>query len=308
MDRFEAMTAFVAVIDEHGLAAAARKLGRSPAAITRAVAFLEKHTGARLLHRTTRSLRLTEAGERFAASCRRILAEMDSAELLAAGERSVPRGVLMVTAPVVFGRLKVRRYVDALLDEFPDLQARLQLVDQVVNLIDEGVDVAIRLGDLADSNLVAVQVGAVRKVVCASPDYLAKAGTPEAPTDLPDHRCISFSGVSPNETWTFSGGKRGHTQTSVRVRPRLTVNTADAAIASAVEGRGIARVLSYQIEEDLKAGRLVLLLEAHEPAPLPVHVVYPEARLAAAKTRALIDRLVPGLRAELGSPLHRSAA
>jgi len=304
MDRFDAMTAFVAVIDEHGLAAAARKLGRSPAAITRAVAFLEQHTGARLLHRTTRSLHLTEAGERFAASCRRILAEMDSAELLAAGERAQPRGLLTVTAPVMFGRIRVRPYVDRLLDQYPDLQARLQLVDRVVNLINEGIDVAVRLGELADSNLIAVQVGAVRKVLCASPAYLEHAPPLEVPSDLTAHRCISFSGVGPSETWTFASGRKGQPLVPVRLRPRLIVNTADASISSAIEGHGIARVLSYQIEDDLKSGRLVLVLENFEPAVLPVHIVYPEARLAAAKTRAFIDMIVPGLREELRQPLH----
>lgn len=293
MDRLDAMAAFVAAVDEGSLAAASRRLGRSPAAVTRAVALLERRTGTRLLHRTTRIVRLTEAGERYATTCRRILAELAEAELQAAGERQAPRGLLTVTAPALFGFLHVRPLVDALLQAYPEIQVRLLLLDRVVNLIEEGMDLAVRIGKLPDSSLVAVTVGALRRVVCASPAYLARKGTPHAPADLASHDCIGFTQESPGETaWRFTTG-------SVRVRPRLVTNSAEAAVASAGEGNGITRVLTYQIERELAAGRLVLLLQGFEPPPSPVHLVYPEARLSVAKARAFVDLVVPRLRAEL---------
>jgi DNA-binding transcriptional LysR family regulator len=293
MDRLDAMAAFVAAVDEGSLAAAARRLGRSPAAVTRAVALLERRTGTRLLHRTTRVMRLTEAGERYVATCRRILADLAEAELLAAGERQAPRGLLTVTAPALFGFLHVRPLVDAFLEAYPEVQVRLLLLDRIVNLIEEGMDLAVRIGPLPDSSLIAVTVGALRRVVCASPDYLARKGTPRAPADLAAHDCIAFTQESPGETaWRFTTG-------SVRVRPRLVTNSAEAAVASASEGHGITRVLSYQVERELAAGRLVLLLPEFEPPPPPVHLVYPEARLSVAKARAFVDLVVPRLRAQL---------
>ena len=299
MDRIEAMETFIAVVDEGGFAAAARRLGHSPAAVTRAIAFLEAHLNARLLHRTTRSVGLTEAGQRFVEACRRVLADMKEAELMMSGERAAPRGVLVVTAPVSFGQLRVRPHVDKYLESYPTMQVRLLLLDRVVNLIDEGVDVAVRLGHLPESNLIAYSVGEVRRVICASPKYLAGKSPLRKPSDLQAHACIFFSQVTPNESWTFSGGPRGKGAQSVRLKPRLTVNTALAAIESCVEGHGVACVLSYQVEFHVAAGRLRILLEGFEPAPLPVHVVFQEARLAAAKTRAFVDMLVPALRREL---------
>jgi DNA-binding transcriptional LysR family regulator len=299
VDRLDAMAAFAAAVDEGGLAAAARRLGRSPAAVTRAVALLEQRTGARLLHRTTRVVRLTEAGERYLATCRNVLAELAEAETLAAGERATPQGMLTVTAPAVFGRLHIRPLVDLFLDTYPAVQVRLLLLDRVVNLIEEGVDVALRIGQLPDSGLTAVKLGEVRRVICASPAYLTERPPIVVPADLARHTCISFAEITANDIWTFAAGPNGGVSKHVRVRPRLTVNGADAAIASAIEGRGITCVLSYQIGQELSAGRLVLLLEAYEPTALPVHLVYAETRVSSGKTRSFIDLVVPRLRAML---------
>jgi DNA-binding transcriptional LysR family regulator len=299
MDRIDAMTAFVATVDEGSLAGAARRLGRSPAAITRAIASLEHRTGAKLLYRTTRVVRLTEAGDRYIATCRRLLADLEEAELLASGERTAPRGVLTVTAPLSFGRLHVRPIVDAFLEAYPSVQVRLLLLDRVTNLIDEGMDIAVRIGHLPDSVLIAVKAGEVRRVVCASPRYLARRTPPREPSDLTAHDCISCSGITPTDVWTFASASKPDSLKQVRVRPRLTVTQAEAAIASAIEGRGVTCVLSYQVERELQTRRLKLLLERFEPAPQPVHIIYPEVRLAAAKVRSFVDIAVPKLKAEL---------
>ncbi len=308
MDRIDAMTAFVAALDEGSLAGAARRLGRSPAAITRAVALLEERLGTRLLHRTTRALHLTKAGERYLAACRAILAELAEADQLAAGERTDPRGLLSLTAPVTFGRLHVAPLVEELLEANPKLEARLLLVDRVVSLIDEGHDAAVRIGQLPDSSLVATRVGEVRRVVCASPDYLAAHGAPLLPADLAGHRIVSFSQITDNAIWSFAPGPGGGSRKQVTVRPHYVVNGAEAAIDAAVRGRGITRVLSYQVEEAVAAGRLMLLLEDYEGPPLPVAIVYPEARLPAAKLRAFVAFAVPRLRSRLAALPVSSAA
>ena len=298
MDRLDAMAALVTAVDEGSLSAAARRLNRSPAAVTRAIAYLEGRVGTRLLDRTTRLLRLTAAGERFVATCRRVLGELEQAELVVASEQAAaPRGLLHVTAPLLFGRLKVRPLVDAFLDRHPAVQVRLFLTDRVVNLAEEGIDVAVRLGHLPDSSLVAVRVGQVRRVVCASPGYLAGRAPIRTPADLAGHACIGFSQAAGSEVWSFAPGPGGRGPKHVRMHPRLAVNGAEAAVASAVEGRGVTRVLSYQVADEIAASRLVLLLEEFEPPPLPVHVVCPQGRLAIAKVRAFVDLIVPKLRA-----------
>jgi len=308
------MTAFVAAVDEGSLAAAARRLNRSPAMLTRAVVSLEQRIGARILHRTTRTIRLTEVGERYIATCRRVLAELEEAELFAAGERTAPRGVLTVTAPALFGRLHVRPIVDEFLNIHSAVQVRLLLLDRVVNLIDEGVDVAVRLGQLPDSSLVAVKVGEVRRLTCASPDYIKRCPPVHEPRDLAAHDCIAFSQIMPGDLWSFAPGPGGGRPRHVRVHPRLTVNSAEAAIASAIEGLGVTCVLSYQIEHELQDGKLALILRDFEPRPLPVHVVYPEARLSAAKASAFVGFIVPRLKGTLShigtlsTPAVRSAA
>jgi DNA-binding transcriptional LysR family regulator len=298
VDRFEAMVAFVATVDRGGFAAAARHLGRSAASITRAIAFLELRTGSQLLRRTTRAMKLTEAGHRYLAACRRIVADLAAAEQMA-GEELAPRGVLTVTAPSMFGRLHVRPLVDAFLDAHRDVQVRLLLLDRIVNLVDEGVDVAIRLAHLPDSSLVAVKTGQVERIACASPSYLARRRAPRVPSDLAAHDCIAFSQVIATDTWTFGAGAGKGRARQVKVRPRLVVTSSEAAIASALEGHGVTRVLSYQIERELRDGRLVRLLAAYEPDPIPVHVVHPAADVPAAKVRAFVDIAVPKLRAVL---------
>jgi DNA-binding transcriptional LysR family regulator len=301
MDRLEAMTAFALTVDAGGLSAAARKLGRSPAAVTRAVASLEEHLGVTLLRRTTRHVRLTEAGERYLGVCRRVLAELADAEQVARGEVSAPRGTLTVTAPATFGARHVRPAVDAYLEAYPEVRARLWLLDRVVNLVDEGIDVALRIAFMPDSSLLAVKLGEVHRVVVASPTYCARRGRPGDPRDLADHACIAFAGVTPSDTWAFAGeGRRDRASRHVKVRAGLTVNSADAAIASALEGRGVTCVLSYQVASELAEGRLLRLLQAHEPAPVPVHLVHPTGSAATAKVRAFVDLAVPRLRAALG--------
>lgn len=301
MDRFEEMRVFAAVVEAGSLAAGGRRLGRSPAAITRALALLEERLGARLLQRTTRSLRLTEAGERYLASCRRILAEVEDAERLAAGEREQPRGTLTLTAPVSFGRLHIRPVVDDFLDRHPSVRVRLWLIDRVVNLMEEGMDAALRIGPLPDSSLIAAPVGSVRRILCASPAYLAGLPPLRAPADLADARCIGFSPMTGQRGWRFPPGPAGGPAQTVAVHPPLEVNDAMAAVASAAEGRGIACVLSYQAADEIRAGRLVRVLPDFEPPPLPVHIVYPESRLIAAKLRAFVDFALPRLRGRLAS-------
>lgn len=296
MDRFEAMRIFVGVLDEGSLAAAGRRLGRSPAAVTRAVAALEAHVGARLLDRTTRTMRLTEAGEHYALACRRVLTDLEEADLQAAGARTAPRGLLTITAPVVAGARILRPIVDEFLAGQPAVQVRLVLVDRVVNLIDEGVDLALRIAHLPDSRLVALRVGAVRRVVCAAPSYLARRGAPCEPADLAAHDCIALTEAMSGEVWSFPPAGEGGRPRSVRIGTRLSVNTIEAAIGSALEGHAIVRVLSYQIEQEIRDGRLVLLLEDSAPAPLPVHLVAPEGRLSVAKVRAFADFALPRLK------------
>jgi DNA-binding transcriptional LysR family regulator len=291
VDRLDAMTVFVAAVEHGSLAAAARKLRRSPAAITRQLAALEAHLGVELLRRTTRALKLTEAGEQYLGACRRILAQLADAERVAGGERVVPRGVLAITAPIALGHLHVQPIVDAFLAAHAEVRARVVLVDHVVHLVDADIDVAVRIGALPDSELLASRVGEVRRIACASPAYLALRRAPRQPAELDRPACIAFTQLV-GDTWTFARER-------VAIAPRLTVNTADAAIASARAGHGITCVLSYQVAADLRAGTLVRVLEAHEPPAMPVHLVYSSASALAAKVRAFVDFAAPRLRAAL---------
>jgi DNA-binding transcriptional LysR family regulator len=304
MDQLDAMTAFTLTVDAGSLSAAARKLGRSPASITRAVAALEQHLGVALLRRTTRSVKLTDAGERYLGTCRRVLADLAEAEQVARGGLTAPQGTLTVTAPATFGTRHVRPLVDAYLEAYPDVRARLLLLDRVVNLVDEGIDAAVRIAFLPDSALVAVTVGEVHRVVCASPAYCQRRGKPAEPRDLADHACIACTGVTPGDTWTFGAGPEGRQARHAKVWPTLTVNGVEAAIGSAVDGHGITCVLSYQVADELEKGTLVRLLTAYEPAPLPVHLVYPAGSIAAARVRAFVDLAVPRLR-EVLAPAPR---
>ena len=295
MDRLQTMSVFVAVSEEAGFASAARRLKMSPPAVTRAVSELEARLGARLLHRTTRAVQVTEAGRRYLADCRRILAEVEEADRHAVGIHAAPRGTVAVTASVLFGRLVLMPIVLELLDRYPELSVSGLFVDRVTHLLEEGIDVAVRIAELPDSSLSAVRVGSVRRVLCASPDYLASRGRPATPADLSDHEIVDFINMTPNGEWAFHN--TGKTR-SFRPRARLLLNTADAAINAALEGRGITRVLSYMVASHLEQGRLEILLQDHEPPAVPVHIVHKEAGQTSARVRAVVDHFVERLRAD----------
>ena len=297
MDRLEAMTVFVAVAEEEGFAAGARRLKMSPPAVTRAVAGLEAHLGVKLLDRTTRIVRATEAGQRYLEDARRILAELRAADESAAGTNAEPRGPLAVTAPVMFGRMYVVPVVAEYLERYPHSEVSLLLVDRVVNLLDEGVDVAVRVGELPDSSMRAHRVGSLRLITCASPAYLRRHGLPKAPQDLAGHSIIATAaggvGDAGSLQWRFDGPKHAR---SLRLKPRLTVTTNDAAIEAALLGHGLARVLSYQVASHLAEGRLKVVLAKFEMPPWPIHIVHHHPRQASAKVRAFVDLMLARLR------------
>lgn len=284
MDRLDAMRAFVSVADLAGFAPAARKLGLSASAVTRLVAGLEEHLGARLLQRTTRSVALTDVGARFLERARRILADMEEAEASAQTERTQPSGKLVVSAPLMFGRLYVGPIMSAYLKTYPSVNAELRLSDRMINLVDEGVDIAVRIGHLADSSVMARVVGDMRRVVVASPRYLKARGTPLKPSDLAGHEVIQFIGG--NSEWRFTENGR---DLRVPVTSRFSTNSTDAAILHAEQGGGLVNVLAYQAVEAIKAKRLQIVLAEYEPPPLPIHLVYPTSRLLSAKVRAFVD-------------------
>ena len=286
MDRLDAMTAFVAVADLQGFAPAARKLRLSPSAVTRLVAALEDRVGARLLQRTTRSVTLTDVGARYLERARRILADVEEAEHSAQAERAQPAGKLVVSAPVGFGRLHVTPLISAWLQRYPEVAGELRLTDRVVNLVEDGVDCAIRIGHLPDSSLVARAVGDMRRIVVASPAYLAARGTPKTPQALVSHDTIQFGALSAAPEWRFVEAGR---EIRVALAPRFTTNVADAAIWHAEQDGGLTRVLAYQAADALAAGRLKVVLKKFEPPPLPIHIVYPTSRLLSAKVRSFID-------------------
>jgi DNA-binding transcriptional LysR family regulator len=297
MDRIDAMKVFVAALDEGSLAGAGRKLGRSPAAVSRAVAFLEGQVGVQLLHRTTRLIKLSEAGERYAAACRRMLTDLEEADILAASERSAPRGTLSLTAPVPSGEDLLRPILDDFLDAYPKVSARLHLLDRIVNLIDEGIDAALRIAHLPDSSMVAMRVGEVRRVVAAAPSYLAQHPRIDEPGDLAKHQIVAMNhfGV---DSWSFPPAHGSTIPRTVQFKPRFVVNSVRAAVASAVEGRGVTRLFSYQVAEHVREGRLQILLKSDEHAPLPAQIVTPQGRLSVPKVRAFVDFAVPRLRAQ----------
>lgn len=300
MDKLEGMRIFVAVADAKGFAPAARQLGLSAPAVTRAVAALEARIGTQLLRRSTRQVALTEAGARFHADCRRILAEVDEAESSASGAHSVPQGLLSITAPVIFGRLHVAPVLQDFLGLHPGVNARSVYTDQIVHLLDEGLDVALRIAHLPDSGLVAVRVGEVRRVVVASPQYLAEHGVPRTPQDVSQHRGIGFSQHgSVAAPWVFHppGRSRGEGEVA-HPQLRHVTNAGDASIGGALASQGLARALSYQVAEHVLAGRLHIVMADHEPPPIPVQLVYVEGRRAAAKVRAFVDYAAERLRAE----------
>jgi DNA-binding transcriptional LysR family regulator len=297
------MKVFVAALDEGSLAGAARRLRRSPAAVSRAIAFLEAHVGTELLHRTTRTIRLSEAGERYAPACRRVLADLEEAELQAAGEGGAPHGTLTLSGPPIAGEEILRPMVDAFLRAYPAVSVRMMLVDRHVNLLDEGVDVALRVAHLPDSALVAVKVGDdVRRVVAAAPRYLAANPRIETPADLARHQIVAMANFG-LDSWTFPPAPGSAVSRTVHFTPRVLVNTVRAAIASSVDGLGVTRLYSYHLADKVRDGALEIVLQGDEPEPQPVHLVAQPSRLAVPKVRAFIDFAVPRLRTEF----HRLA-
>ena len=294
MDRLDAMSILLAAVEAGSLSGAARHLGTPLATVSRKVSELETHLGTRLFVRSNRRMTLTDSGRSYVTACKRILADLEEAERAAAGEYSAAKGELAITAPVVFGRLHVLPVVVAFLRAYPDIHIRLLLADRIVHFLDDDVDLALRIGDLPDSSLIAIRVGAIRRVVCASPDYLERCGSPKNPDALREHQCITFEGLMAPDRWLFN---KGSTAQSVTIRSRLTVNTAEAAIDAAIAGLGITRVLSYQIEQAQRAGRLVTLLEDFEAAPMPIGLVYTGQGLLPLKLRAFLDFAVPRLKA-----------
>ncbi|WP_342109319.1 LysR substrate-binding domain-containing protein [Methylobacterium sp. SI9] len=288
MDRLDELTLFVAIIDAGSLAAAARRQRRSAAAATRALASLEARAGTRLVERTTRRLAPTAAGLELAERARAVLAGYAAA--VSGAGRDAVRGLLRITAPVLFGRKHVAPVVSGFLDAYQETQVELLLADRNLDLVEEGIDVALRIGRLAESRLIARPVGRVRQIVVASPDYLAARGTPHRPADLAEHDTIQGFVRAGLREWRFGANR-------VRLTPRLIVNEVEAALIAARAGRGIARVLSYQAAEDIAAGRLVRLLADHEPPPVPVQLVTPSADFRPARVNAFLDFTTEALRA-----------
>jgi DNA-binding transcriptional LysR family regulator len=292
MDRYTELQVFVGVAECEGFAAGARKLGVSPPVATRAVADLEARLGVKLLTRSTRHVRLTDAGRRYMDDAKRILADIAEADEAATGINGEPSGHLAVTAPVLFGKLFVLPGVIEFLNRYPKMEVNALFLDRVVNLLEEGLDVGIRIGELADSSMRAIRVGSVKRVVCASPDYLLRAGTPKHPDELSQHTIITANGLNAGTDWKFADG------INARVKPRLSFATNDAAIEAAITGFGITRLLSYQIAPHLTDGRLETLLNDYEQPTIPIHVIHREGRYASAKIRSFVDLMVERLRAE----------
>lgn len=293
MARLHAMRVFVKVAEANGFAEAARQLNMSPPAVTRAVASLEDQIGARLFTRTTRSLKLTEAGARYFEDCRRILSDIVEAEAAAGGSYSTPTGILTVTASALFGQYFVTPILTEYLDQNPEVSIRGLFVDRITNMVDEGIDVGIRIGDLPDSSFTAIRVGAVRRVVCGAPAYFEHHGIPKTPSELETHQIIVSTASWASLDWRFGGA----TKAAVRINPRLSLNTYASVIKATTQGWGLSRPLSYQIGQSLIDGELQTVLSEFEEDPLPVHLVHPEGRRASAKVRAFVDLAVERLRA-----------
>jgi len=300
MDRIDAMKTLLAAVEGGSLSAASRKLGMPLATVSRKVSELEAHLRAQILIRTSRKLILTEVGEGYVQACRKILDDIDDAERAAASEYRIPRGHLTLAASVMFGQIHVEPVVLDFLKAYPEITVRLSLSDSVVNILDDHIDAAIRVGQLPDSSMVAQRLGETGWVTCASPDYLEKRGIPKAPAELSRHDCILFEGHSSaqwsSEVWRFGSAKK---PLSVPIQPRLRVNTASAAMTAAIAGTGIVRVLSYQVVRALKAGELQIILPDYEPDPIPVHLIHSGGPILPLKLRAFLDFAAPRLRASL---------
>lgn len=296
MDRLEAMQIFVTAVEEGSLSAASRRLHMPLATVSRKLSDLEEHLKTRLLMRSTRQLTLTDAGHEYLVSCQEILGQVAEAERTAAGAYLTATGQLVVTAPMVFGRLHGVPVVSEFVENYPEVDVRLLLLDHWVNLLEERVDIALRIGVLPDSSLVATPLGSVRRIICASPNYLSRFGTPLEPVDLRKHRCVTFEDQASPTEWVFpsqDGIQR------IQVRSRISVNTAQAAIDAALNGSGLTRVLSYQAERYIKAGSLIRVLQGHEPDAIPVSLVHVGGRHIPMKSRAFIDFAVPRIRTRI---------
>lgn len=298
MDRFDALRTLIAAVDGGSLSAASRSLRRPLPTVSRKVSELEAHLGTQLLVRTSRKLLLTDAGAAFLAAGRRAMAELEEAERNASGEYRAPRGDLLVTAPIAFGRHHMLPVVLGFLAAYPEVNARLVFSDHVIDLVDDHVDVAARLGRLPDSGLVALRVGEVRWITCASPDYLARRGEPGTPAELAGHDCLAFEGLQASRTWSFGPGPDNG---PVTIRPRLGVNTADALVEAVTAGLGVARMTSYQAAAALRDGRIVSILRGYVPETIPVHLVHTGPHLLPLKLRAFLDFAAPRLKAELAA-------
>ena len=296
MDRFNELKVFVSVAESGGFAKAAARLRSSPPAVTRTVAALEQRVGVQLFNRTTRMVSMTEAGRRFLEHARRILTDLDVAESELAGESTMPSGHLTITSPVTMGRMMLPSIVTNFLHAHPHVTAKVLLFDRITNLIEEGIDVGLRVGQLPDSSLIARQVGEVRRILVASPAYLSKHGTPKDPTDLKRHSMIAFTGLLPSREWVFGEAK---TARRIALKPRFEINDAAAAIAAAEGGGGITIALSYMVARKIGERRLQQVLGSFAPSAVPVQLVYPESRLVAPKVRAFVDYAAPKLRSAL---------
>jgi len=295
MDRLHLMTVFVAVVENEGFASAARKLRLSPPAVSRAVSELETRLGVKLLHRTTRHLQITDAGQRYYKDAKQIVALSEEADDAVRGRNAIPKGLVRITASVLFGRLYVMDGLISYLKNYPDMQVDALFVDRVVNMLEEAVDVAIRIGELQDSSYKAIKVGVIRRVLCASTPYLKEHGYPKKPEDLADHRIILARGLSPSNELKFTDNGKA---TSVRVNPFLTVSDNFSAEKAVLADMGISRFLSYQVADSLESGALKIILSEYEHPPVPVHVVHREGRYSSARTRSLIDWMVEHLRSQ----------
>ena len=298
MDRLGSMEVLVAAVEAGSFSAAARRLGMPLTTVSRKVSDLEAHLRARLLNRSSRKLTLTEAGRSYLEACKRILEDINEAERAATGEFSAPKGELIITAPIVFGRLHVVPIAADFLKAYPDVDIRFVLADRFVNLLEDHIDLAVRIGELPDSSLVATRIGAVRRVVCGSPSYFAEHGIPKTPADLATHDCITFQGLSWPDAWIFTTATG---QASIPVHSRLVVNTASAAIDAAIAGAGITRVLSYQVADAIRAGTLAIVLDKFESAPSPISFVYGGQGFLPLKLRAFLDFAMPRLKARLSN-------
>ena len=298
MDRFDAIRTLLAAVDGGSLSAASRKLGMPLPTVSRKVSDLEAHLGTQLVVRTSRKLRLTDAGSAFVMAGRRVLEDLDAAERAAAGEYRAPRGDLLVTASIMFGKIYLTPIIFAFLAAYQEVNVRVVLADHVIDLVENHIDVAVRIGRLPDSGLVATRVGDIHWVICASPAYLEAHARPATPDDLAHHRCIGFEGLQMVRTWPFG---RGGDARTVPIEPRFSANTADAVIEAAIAGIGIARLTSYQAARSIREGQLISLLRGYAPEPLPVHLVHTGPPLLPLKMRAFLDFASPRLKAGLAA-------